>query len=251
MPSSSRQMTRRNATFLVLVLLALCACGAHNNAPLPTDHSGSPQAAKKALVLRPLKGAGDKYGYIDASGTFVIRPQFQDAQGFREGMAAVAVGSAENRRWGYITPDGKFAMNPQFEDAEDFSDGRAAVKIAGAWGFIDRDGRVVVTPEYTSVGRFSDGVAPVEVADGWGVIDKEGNYVVHPTFGYVYGSADGLMAVIVGGQYGYIDTKGKFVINPQFAGSTGPRDLLPHCSSARVAVPALIHRAVADGLNFP
>lgn len=49
----------------------------------------------------------------------------------------------------------------QFDQAEDFSDGLAAVRVGGKWGFIDRTGRVVIAPRFIRADRFWNGMARV------------------------------------------------------------------------------------------
>lgn len=52
-------------------------------------------------------------------------------------------------------------VQPQYEDAENFSDGYAAVKKGGKWGYIDEDGKMVISPKYDWAGQFNEGVAVV------------------------------------------------------------------------------------------
>lgn len=40
-------------------------------------------------ILIPLKDTSDKFGYIDTLGNWIIKPQFDDAQEFKEGFASV------------------------------------------------------------------------------------------------------------------------------------------------------------------
>ena len=57
------------------VLLLVCIAGA---------------AIAQAQELRPVRKDG-KYGYMNASGEFSIRPRFIEAEPFSEGLAAVAL----------------------------------------------------------------------------------------------------------------------------------------------------------------
>ncbi|HMP50939.1 MAG TPA: WG repeat-containing protein, partial [Candidatus Melainabacteria bacterium] len=65
------------------------------------------------------------WGFIDSTGNFVIKPQFQDAGPFREGLSAVASGG----KYGFIDRDGTFEIKPQFDLACNFSGNRAAILI--------------------------------------------------------------------------------------------------------------------------
>src|SRR5712664_3213265 len=61
--------------------------------------------------------------------------------------------------WGYIDHTGKVIIAPQFELADFFYEGLAAVRINGKYGFIDPGGTIAIQPQYTSVTNFSDGLA--------------------------------------------------------------------------------------------
>jgi hypothetical protein len=52
--------------------------------------------------------AGFKTGYIDKTGRFVIRPQFDLAYSFSGGLARVEI----NGRVGYINKEGDFVWKP-------------------------------------------------------------------------------------------------------------------------------------------
>jgi len=100
-----------------------------------------------------------RQAYIDVTGKVVLGASvFQEAQRFSEGLAAVRV---DKSGWGYIDQTGHFVIRPQFEGARPFSEGLASVKIRGLWGFIDKTGRVVIAPQYQVVNSFSEGKAVV------------------------------------------------------------------------------------------
>ena len=64
---------------------------------------------------------------------------------------------------------GIIVINPQFDLANSFSDGLAAVRIGdvltGEWGFVDKTGRIVINPQFDWAGSFSDGLAAVRIGD--------------------------------------------------------------------------------------
>ncbi len=55
-----------------------------------------------------------KYGFIDKNGDFVIKPKFDDAWYFREGLAAVEL----NGKYGFIDKSGKIIAKPEFDDID-------------------------------------------------------------------------------------------------------------------------------------
>lgn len=130
-------------------------------------------------------------------------------KGFSEGLCAAARGA-----WGYIDPAGKLAIPYQFEEAEDFSEGLAAVKQGDKWGYIDRTGAVVVEPRFAYAGDFHEGRAAVwESNESCGYIDRTGKLAVPFVNDYfVWDFSEGLAAVMRDDRYGYIDPQGGTVI---------------------------------------
>ncbi|HQX56504.1 MAG TPA: WG repeat-containing protein [Pyrinomonadaceae bacterium] len=173
---------------------------------------------------------GDKFGYVDKMGRFVIEPSFANAEDFSEGLAAVRleghlVGLADERseyktKYGFIDKSGKFVIKPQFDSAESFSEGLAAVGMNSKNGYIDKTGKLVIAARYDSAFQFSDGLAKVAIGDKSGFIDTRGNMVISPRFAYsgfgnslnYRGFKEGLAAVEVNNKTGYIDKTGKIVI---------------------------------------
>ncbi|HUS44756.1 MAG TPA: WG repeat-containing protein [Phycisphaerae bacterium] len=109
---------------------------------------------------------GEKFGFLDPSGNkMIIAPQFDDAQPFSEGLAAVRVGDADSGRWGYVNMAGSMVIPPRFTWACPFSEGRAAVTVGdlfeGKQGYINRAGEMVVDPQFDTAGVFIGGRAKV------------------------------------------------------------------------------------------
>ena len=162
-------------------------------------------------------------------------------------------------RWGYADHSGKVLIKPQFDAARPFIDGLAQVGIVNEelpelaarpnikWGYIDETGRILVELRYTVLGRFSENLAAAAVLDAdkperpalgpghslnlkWGYVDRSGREVIPLQFLAAGDFAQGLAHVNVGRvrganegslcgplpNYGYIDKTGAFVIQPQF-----------------------------------
>lgn len=102
--------------------------------------------------------AGGRRGYLDKRGRIAIPANYDSAQPFSEGLAAVAIG----RRYGYIDNSGQFAIEPRFEEASDFHEGLAFVREwSGKSGFIDRAGKITIVVKCGSAEAFHDGLARV------------------------------------------------------------------------------------------
>jgi hypothetical protein len=100
----------------------------------------------------------EKFGYMNKRGRIIIRPHFEAAGKFYEGLARILVGS----NWGYTNRRGRIIISPQFEAAGDFSEGLASIQINGKHGYID---------------PIFDGLALMETSYGLAYIDKRGNHI--------------------------------------------------------------------------
>ena len=166
--------------------------------------------------------SGEKWGYIDKSGSFVISPQFDSADDFYDGIAIVK----QDKKYGYINSKGEYIISPQFENAFEFSNGVAAVKSGEKWGYIDKTGKFVINPQYDSAYSFSSTpeLASVAIDGKFGFINLKGEYVVNPQFENTLDFSNGMAAVKSGGKWGYINEKGETVISYQYGDANSFRD---------------------------
>jgi hypothetical protein len=54
----------------------------------------------------------------------------------------------EQGRWGYIAADGRTVLKPVYDEAAHFAEGLAPVKIGKLFGYIDPAGAVVIAPRF-------------------------------------------------------------------------------------------------------
>lgn len=75
-------------------------------------------------------------GFIDVTGTFVIKPRYiqPSTYGFHEGLCAFMDKTTE--KWGYMDKNGNTVIKPVFDNAYDFTEGCAGVEVNRKWGFI-------------------------------------------------------------------------------------------------------------------
>ena len=127
-------MKKRTFVLIVAAVVAVVACSSGN------DGKNKEKKEKEKTLYVAVEGG--KCGFIDKTGKMVIEPQFDVASEFREGLAAVRIGSFETGKVGYIDTEGKFVINPIYDDAYDFSEGLSRVRIGdintGKWGYGDR-----------------------------------------------------------------------------------------------------------------
>lgn len=140
---------------------------------------------------------------------YAIKPQFDDAKDFSEGLACVKI----QGRWGYVDKKGKYVINPQFDEANDFSEGYASVRVGKEWYYIDMSGEIVSSPlPYFDVALpFSEGVALIRSDGKYRYIDKSMNFIGVSSDKDLTHCFDCPVIVGTGGKVGFVDHSGKFI----------------------------------------
>ncbi len=157
-----------------------------------------------------------KYGYIDKSGSWVIKPQFDMASSFStsDNIAAVEL----NNKCGYINKSGEWVIKPKFKTCNVFSNGFAIVRVKKRqWRYIDKSGRIITIPKSTNVhGCNYNPNTPLVVNyqnKKYGYIDIEGNWILEPIFDDANCfTKNGLALVKSNGKNKFIDKTGKVKI---------------------------------------
>ncbi len=229
----------------LLVVLCLTLFGCSQNTP-STSAATAKSSEDSIPILLPVKVSG-KWGYINANGQLVVNPQFDYAEDFQEGRAAICIGSPctwwdsdkpNTSRWGFIDTSGKLVVTPQYGAASSFSEGVASVCTgdcsnkpteAFSRGYIDRDGKVVIPTQFGIASNFSEGLAQVCIgkcqyednvgySGKFGFIDHSGHFVINPQYDNAWDFKNGFAKVIIGkghdAKTGYIDKTGKTIWQP-------------------------------------
>ena len=169
-----------------------------------------------------------KYGYLDSDGNVVIKPKYNYAEEFSEGLAAVADTPS---KWGYIDTTGRIAIKSKYFEAGEFVDGIALVSIAKStdedrWIYIDRDGKQLFNKEFQLAYSFSEGFALVltqgygaplppslNIPQKWSYINATGALATEMEFDAAFSFNNGYAAVQVDGKWGLIDKDFVLVID--------------------------------------
>lgn len=153
------------------------------------------------------------FGYIDTKGNVVVKPQYESAGNFEDGLALVSKNRSD---FGYINRSGQYAVEPKYYMATNFSNGLAAVKDSGyTTKFLNQDGKKVleIKSSYTC-DNFSDGLAIFyEEGKGYGYVNKKGEIVIKPNsiFETLIGFKEGVARFSTKDEVGYIDKKGNIL----------------------------------------
>ncbi len=176
---------------------------------------------------------GGKWGYIDRDGKMAITPRFAEAEAFRDGRAVVRVGAGWARNSGLIDATGKFIIEPQYEQISRIGERFWSVGITDRAHrgngeppllsrLVDAEGHFVSRKSYNAFGALEDGLISVCRKDRCGFMDIHGKLAIPLKYKGVDDFQEGLAAVTTdGNRYGFIDRKGKLVLAERYD-SLGP-----------------------------
>jgi hypothetical protein len=201
-------------TFLLFTTALLLVC-----LYSPRQQVQSIDDERRFLVL-----VNGKYGFINRRGVSVIKPMFDNAQQFSEGLALVTLKGKKI----FIDLTGKVVLEPKdFEPINGFTDGLARGNITTSSpykkGYINKAGKLAFDiPNSWGACLFSEGLACVETKK-WGFINTSGQFVITPQFDEAAPFSEGFASVTFWDKSktsrhknGYIDKSGRLVIKPQF-----------------------------------
>lgn len=187
---------------------------------------------------RALVRMDGRYGIIDKSGGWILKPEYQslvdmgsyfivqdeegtylmdavqkrplsrkyDEIGRGETLKPVRLGG----KVGFINLTGEEVIRPQYEDCETFAfwDDHAIVTQGDKWFYIDKSGSRQGDLSFEEAGVFNDeGYAAVKNNGKWGVLKKYGELVIPCVFEEVAIQPKGLAIVRQEGKYGIVKLK--------------------------------------------
>jgi len=172
---------------------------------------------KEHLAAYSVKDSvGEKWGFVNASGETVIKPQFFATGNFSHGLCAV---KDEDGNWGFIDKKGTYKIESKFKSAGDFENGKVIVQdqFEAKFGVIEEKANFIIKPKFQAMKADKD-IFLVQLNDKWGWCDAEGKMIIDCKFeeAFKFGEND-LAPVKLNGYFGFIDRKGVAKINFQFA----------------------------------
>ncbi len=162
------------------------------------------------------------FGYINTKGEVVIKPQFEKAAQFSEGLAYFE----KDGKYGFINTKGEVVIEPVYTKKSRgwlklaieplgetyFKEGLAAVNKNGLFGYIDKKGQEVIPAQFSEANAFSQGFAYVRNGQQIYFINQKGEKQFGRDFEWTSGFNDSLALVMTDQKVGYINTSGKWVI---------------------------------------
>lgn len=125
---------------------------------------------------------------------------------------------------GYINTKGKWAIKPVYDWAYSFSEGLSEVGLNGKKGLIDKKGNWIVKPQYGKdagfTGQFENGYIHFFRNNGDGykqwLMDTKGKLIAIPGAEHIGTYSEGLISYEENQLYGYKNLAGEVIIKPQF-----------------------------------
>ncbi|MGL6096938.1 MAG: WG repeat-containing protein [Fimbriiglobus sp.] len=157
---------------------------AHEVLPCEYDYLVEPTCG--LMVCRHRKG--EKKGYIDTTGKFVIPPKYDQTFPFNpaSGLGMMMVTSGEIDSYGLIDTTGRHVVEPVYKNVDLPAEGMMRFQSHDGdqlYGFLDRTGKVAIPPTFAEAHSFVHGVAGVVYPDDLSkcyFIDHSGKHVLGP-----------------------------------------------------------------------
>lgn len=208
-------------TLRLLILLAICSLCIHLNAQTDSVYDGT--------VHYFWTGDGNhvRYGLIDTTGNVICRPSFSQIGVPYFDLKSEPVPAAKGRKWGFINTKGEWVVRPQFEYAGYFHNGLAKVIVKGKTGYIRQDGTMAIEPWFEEGDDFFDTITVVRgyFQNKYQnlYINTCGKIIWEEKFCFAWpfqdGIAEGSTCKFNEGEeqlWGAIDAKGEYLFTPQF-----------------------------------
>lgn len=156
-----------------------------------------------------------QFGYIDTNGRIVIPFEYDEAQMFSEGLAAVNI----DGKFGFINRKNEMLIKPKWEFAMDFQGGVCFVGVPHQgyqplWGLINNAGTLLVNFQYLEVKQFNEGIAVVRDSLGYWFIDNMANRIIEHPYSYADTFVNGYAWASLHQQekFGFINPLGEYMV---------------------------------------
>ncbi|MFT5648479.1 MAG: hypothetical protein ACI976_003179, partial [Aureispira sp.] len=199
----------RNLFFIAQNRVLHGAIDSNANVIVPVKYLKVRTYHEDRVAVRNLAG---RWGFVNRTGTEVVKAQYRVARDFSEGLAIIF----DQSRWGAINPSGDISIKPEYLRMGDFKEGKAWVHLAkGKKGYIDKNGNLIFSKHFSKLTNFKNGIARVYIRKkGWGLINTKGEYILKPKRAYEKIEAfndHGLAKVKIGKKYRLMNEAGDLV----------------------------------------
>ena len=134
------------------------------------------------LTILMETSTGYAYGLMDKKGNFTLQPSFYRIGSMGDNGLAYAMMSAKDEKYGYIDATGKFVINAMYDGVGVFTDGVAVVRMGDKWGAIDKSGKLCVNMMYDDLNSMGCDRLAFEQDGKLGMMDTKGNIIMQAAY---------------------------------------------------------------------
>lgn len=216
-------MKHKLTVFLLIIFQLMVGCTATVDPQKGAKKIFVTNSITKGQKLFPFR-AKRAYGYINEQGVEIVKPSFDYAGQFVDGLARVYFDDGKN---GYLNEKGEillptlgmtFSYNEAYEGKMIVCRQRDFLRLTfeTKCGFIDEEGNLIAPPLFDDLGEFFEGVAIIQKDGKWGFINSKGEIFIEPQYEEVKRFSEGLAPLMINGKWGFIDKTNKIVIPAKF-----------------------------------
>ncbi|WP_340022756.1 WG repeat-containing protein [Paenibacillus sp. FSL K6-1096] len=162
------------------------------------------------MVIPPIPGLQNSESFSDGLAAVTVR---------------TTAGGKSVLRTGFIDTAGKWAIKPIYESATPFSEGIATATVNGKSGLINTAGKWIVKPQYsggsTFLGQFRDGHILLTLSGKHDytqrLVDTKGKIITVPGTGQLTGFGDDIVSYNDTGGYGFKTFAGAVIVKPMYS----------------------------------
>ena len=121
-----------------------------------------------------------KWGFINHKGETVISFKYDSLSAlFSQNLCKAKI----NGKWGYIDSSERWMIKPAYEKAYDFDNGIAAVKENGKWGYLNLNGNIIHSLTFNEEGKQTSNCwGPMLMAGKWGGYNITTDKTISPVY---------------------------------------------------------------------
>lgn len=216
-----------NSSFAIIsfgIIVFFASCSAKNSSAeshKPTEGIEYPDNSGLYPIIQD-----SLFGYINAKGEVIIKPQFERAAQFNEGLAYFE----KDGKYGFINTKGEVVIQPVYKKKSRgwlnlsieplgesfFKEGLAIFHKEEKFGFMNQKGEEVIPAQFLDAEPFCQGLAQVRMGSQRYFINKKGENAFGKEFEWARSFNDSMASVHIDGKVGYINISGQLVIPAKY-----------------------------------